>query len=613
MFESSDTISRSWLLKQVKKHKSKLLFANAIAILATLISVPIPLLMPLMVDEVLLNQPGTGLEYMNMLLPDSVQTPTGYIALTLLLVILMRTVSQGLNILQGRQFTLVSKTITYKMRTKMLDKLGRISIKQYETQGSGGINAHLITDIETIDQFIGSTLSKFIISLLTVLGTAIVLLWLEWRLGLFILLVNPVVIYFSRKLGSRVEHLKKRENQSFERFQNRLVETLDGIYQLRAANKEREFLRELKGQADQIRVDADKYAWQSEAAGRLSFLLFLLGFELFRAVAMLMVLFSDLTIGQIFAVFGYLWFMLGPVQELLGIQFSWYSAKAALNRINTLLTLEEEYRPVSKVNPFTSDREVEVRVENVNFSYNNESQVLNDLSLIIPAGKKVALVGASGGGKSTLIQLLIGVYRQSSGIIRFNGESSDDISFDVIREQIAVVLQQPILFNDSLRHNLTLGGDYDDMSLWRALEVAQMHDVISQLSDGLETQIGRSGIRLSGGQRQRLAIARMVLTDPKFVILDEATSALDTATESALHKALTEFLKGRTTLIVAHRLSAVKQADMIYVLEDGQVSQTGTHGELVEQEGLYQTLYGLCSRTLNSAPVTSINRLCRVL
>ncbi|USD42469.1 ABC transporter ATP-binding protein [Vibrio sp. SCSIO 43135] len=592
MFDSSDTISRSWLLKQVKKHKSKLLFANAIAILATLISVPIPLLMPLMVDEVLLNQPGTGLEYMNMLLPDSVQTPTGYIALTLLLVILMRTVSQGLNILQGRQFTLVSKTITYKMRTKMLDKLGRISIKQYETQGSGGINAHLITDIETIDQFIGSTLSKFIISLLTVLGTAIVLLWLEWRLGLFILLVNPVVIYFSRKLGSRVKHLKKRENQSFERFQNRLVETLDGIYQLRAANKEREFLRELKGQADQIRVDADKYAWQSEAAGRLSFLLFLLGFELFRAVAMLMVLFSDLTIGQIFAVFGYLWFMLGPVQELLGIQFSWYSAKAALNRINTLLTLEEEYRPVSKVNPFTSDREVEVRVENVNFSYNNESQVLNDLSLIIPAGKKVALVGASGGGKSTLIQLLIGVYRQSSGIIRFNGESSDDISFDVIREQIAVVLQQPILFNDSLRHNLTLGGDYDDMSLWRALEVAQMHDVISQLSDGLETQIGRSGIRLSGGQRQRLAIARMVLTDPKFVILDEATSALDTATESALHKALTEFLKGRTTLIVAHRLSAVKQADMIYVLEDGQVSQTGTHGELVEQEGLYQTLYG---------------------
>lgn len=592
MTNPDDTINRSWLTTQVKKHKSKLVFANIIAILATLISVPIPLLMPLMVDEVLLDKPASGLEMMNHLLPASMQNPTGYIALTLLLVIVMRTFSQGLNILQGRQFTLVSKTITYKMRSKMIDKLGRISIRQYETKGSGGINAHLITDIETIDKFIGSTLSKFLISFLTVLGTSIVLLWLEWRLGLFILLVNPVVIYFSRKLGNKVKHLKKHENQSFERFQNRLVETLDGIYQLRAANKERIFLDELKQQANQVRIDADKYAWQSEAAGRLSFLLFLLGFELFRAVAMLMVLFSDLTIGQIFAVFGYLWFMLGPVQELLGIQFSWYSAKAALKRINELLTLEEEHRPVSKVNPFSENKEVSVDIENVTFSYTLENTVLNQLSLSIPAGKKVALVGASGGGKSTLIQLLIGVYRADSGHIRYNGETTDDISFDVIRNQIAVVLQQPILFNDTLRHNLTLGADYDEMSLWRALDIAQMQDVISQLSDGLDTQIGKNGVRLSGGQRQRLAIARMVLSNPKFVILDEATSALDTATEAALHKALSEFLKDRTTLIVAHRLSAVKQADLIYVLEDGQVTQTGTHGELVEQQGLYQTLYG---------------------
>ncbi|ANQ21667.1 ABC transporter ATP-binding protein [Vibrio natriegens] len=592
MIKKDDTISRSWLITQVKKHKSKLILANLIAVLATLISVPIPLLMPLMVDEVLLDQPANGIAAMNAVLPAAWHTPTGYIFFTLFLVVLMRAASQALNIVQSRQFTLVSKTITFEMRSKMIDKLGRISIRQYETKGSGGINAHLITDIETIDQFIGSTLAKFVVSLLTVIGTAIVLLWLDWRLGLFILLVNPVVIYFSRKLGSMVKHLKRKENHSFELFQTRLVETLDGIYQLRAANKEREFLQQLKNSADQVRVDADKYAWQSEAAGRVSFLLFLIGFELFRAVAMLMVLFSDLTIGQIFAVFGYLWFMLSPVQELLGIQFSWYSAKAALKRINDLLLLEEEHRPPSKVNPFTDDREVDVKVENVNFSYNSEHNVLDNLSLHIPAGKKVALVGASGGGKSTLIQLLIGVYQQNSGHIRYNDELTQDIGFDVIRDKIAVVLQQPILFNDTLRHNLTLGGNFDEMSLWRALDVAQLQDVISQLNHGLDTQIGRNGIRLSGGQRQRLAIARMVLSNPQFVILDEATSALDTATEAALHKALTEFLRGRTTLIVAHRLSAVKQADLIYVLEDGKVTQTGTHGELVEQEGLYQTLYG---------------------
>lgn len=592
MTYSSDTISCSWLITQAKKHKSRLVLANTIAIVATLISVPIPLLMPLMVDEVLLGQAGRGLEMMNQLLPAGWQTPTGYLFFTLFLVILMRTVSQGLTILQSRQFTLVSKTITYQMRARMIDKLGRISMRQYETRGSGGINAHLITDIETIDQFIGSTLSKFIIGLLTVTGTAIILLWLDWRLGLFILLVNPIVIYFSRKLGNRVKHLKKRENEAFEQFQNRLIETLDGIYQLRTANKERLYLDELKQKANHVRTSAGRYAWQSEAAGRLSFMLFLIGFELFRAVAMLMVLFSDLTIGQIFAVFGYLWFMLSPVQELLGIQFSWYSAKAALQRINTLLSLEEEHRPQSKVNPFSPDREVEVIVSDVNFSYNQDHKVLDDLSLIIPAGKKVALVGASGGGKSTLIQLLIGVYHPDAGHIYFNGEEANDISFEIIRNEIAVVLQQPILFNDTLRHNLTLGGAYEDAALWQALEIAQLQDVIARLDLGLDTQIGRGGIRLSGGQRQRLAIARLILSDPKFVILDEATSALDTATEAALHRALTEFLNGRTTLIVAHRLSAVKQADLIYVLEDGRVSQSGTHRELVEQEGLYQTLYG---------------------
>ncbi len=586
------TISRYWLIKQAKQHKKTLLFANFIALIATLVSVPIPLLMPLMVDEVLLNQPATGLSLMNVILPDSLQTPTSYIMITLFLVVVMRIISQGLNILQSRQFTLVSKTITCQIREKMIDKLGRISIRQYETRGSGGINAHLVTDIETIDQFIGSTLSKFLIGILTVIGTAGVLLWLDWRLGLFILLVNPIVIYFSRKLGGMVKHLKKTENQSFEKFQNRLVETLDGIYQLRAANREKEFLDQLKGDANQIRRDADKYAWQSEAAGRVSFLLFLLGFELFRAVAMLMVIFSDLTIGQIFAVFAYLWFMLSPVQELLGIQFSWYSAKAALKRINALLDLEEEYRPPSKVNPFVNGKQVDINIENLHFSYNNDVNVLSNLNLKIPAGKKVALVGASGGGKSTLIQLLIGVYTANFGTIRYNGETTQDIGFDIIRDNIAVVLQQPILFNDTLKHNLTLGASYSDAQLWQALEIAQMSDVMNQLNEGLDTQIGRNGVRLSGGQRQRLAIARMILSNPQFVILDEATSALDTSTEAALHIALTQFLRNRTTLIVAHRLSAVKQADLIYVLEDGQVAQSGTHIELIEQQGLYQTLYG---------------------
>ncbi|CAM4107362.1 ABC transporter ATP-binding protein [Vibrio neonatus] len=589
---TAPTLNKQWLYQQALKHKKMLIYANVIAFLATLISVPIPLLLPLMVDEVLLNKPAQGLEFLNRFLPQSIQTASGYIVTVLLMIIVMRIVSQALNILQTRQFTLVSKRLTCQLRQWILDKLGRVSMQQYEEKGSGGLTSHLVTDIETIDKFIGSTLSRFVISVLTVIGTGGILLWLNWQLGLFIILMNPVVIYLSRHLGQRVKHLKKKENQAFERFQQRLVETLDGIYQLRAANREQEYLGRLKQDAESIRVDADKYAWQSDAANRLSFLMFLIGFEIFRAAAMLMVLFSDLSIGQIFAVFGYLWFMLSPVQELLSIQYSWYSASAAMKRLNGILEMPEEYRPKASVNPFTQGDPIEIEFKNVSFAYDSERNILDDFSLIIPKGKRVALVGASGGGKSTLIQLLLGIYQKDSGQILVNGHSIETVSYEALRQELAVVLQQPMIFNDTLRQNLTLGKDYHEDELWSALEVAQLSDLRHTLPNGLDSHIGRQGVRLSGGQRQRLAIARMVLSNPELVILDEATSALDTSTEAQLHTALNRFLKNRTTLIVAHRLSAVKQADLIYVLEDGKVIQSGTHLDLIETDGLYQTLYG---------------------
>ena len=591
-------ITWRWLLDQARPHRTRLVWANIVAIAATLISVPIPLLMPLLVDEVLLDKPDWGLAVLNAILPQSWQQAAFYIAAVLVIVVLMRTISQGLNILQGRQFTLVGKAITYKIRQHLIAKLGRISMREYELRGSGGLTSHLVTDVETIDKFIGTTLSKFIIGILTVIGTAVVLIWIDWRLGLFILLINPIVVALSRALGQRVKHLKTRENQAFEQFQQRLVDTLDGLYQLRAANRERAYLQQLDDSASDIKVSADKYAWQSEAASRLSFLMFLVGFELFRAVAMGMVFFSDLSIGLMFAVFGYLWFMLGPVQELLGIQFAWYSAKAAMTRINDVLQLPEETRRPEGIDPgeLTRGRDnaqaLNVEIDNLHFAYDDDKAVLDGLTMQISAGQRVALVGASGGGKSTLIQLLLGLYPVENGDIRFNGHSINDVNMDALRHQIAVVLQQPILFNDTLRNNLNLGREFDDATLWQALERAQLGDVVNQLTQGLETPLGRQGVRLSGGQRQRVAIARMLLGDPKLVSLDEATSALDTATERALHQAMQTFLAGRTTLIGAHRLSAVKNADVIYVLDEGQVSQQGTHTELVNAPGVYQTLYG---------------------
>ena len=581
-----------YIFSIAREYKPELIKANLIALVATIASVPLPLLMPLLVDEVLLGQPATLVEICQQLFPESWQGAVLYITAILVLTIILRCIALVLNVWQGRQFTHISKEVVFRIRQGLLQKLKRISMAKYETLGSGKVSNHFVVDLDTIDQFVGTSLSKLLLAGLTIAGTAVVLLWMHWQLALFILLLNPVVVYFTMVLGKRVKELKKDENAAYGAFQSSLIEVLEGIYQIRAANREKHYLQRLQGQAAEVRDRSVAFGWRSEAAGRFSFMVFLVGFDLFRALSMLMVVFSDLSIGEMMAVFGYLWFMMGPVQELLGIQYAYYSANAALSRINELQNLEEEPDYPHLENPFSKRESIGIEVDNIHFGYLPEQEVLKGLSLTIEPGQKIALVGASGGGKSTLVQILLGLYPIRSGAIRYDGVPVEEIGFDLIRENVVTVLQQPMLFNDTVRGNLTLGRGFDDNKLWQALEIAQLKTFVEGLDGQLDALVGRQGVRLSGGQRQRLAIARMVLSDPKVVILDEATSALDAQTEFEVLSALETFLAGRTTIIVAHRLSAVKQADRVYVFEDGQISEQGEHHDLLQQDGLYAKLYG---------------------
>lgn len=581
-----------YILSLALEHRRTLIFANIIAVLAVITSVPIPLLIPLLVDEVLLGQPGKVVEVFNSIFPASIQGPILYIVGILLLTIVLRVISVALGVWQTRKFVGVSKEVIYRLRSQLLSRLQSITMSEYETIGSGGVSSLFVTDLNTVDEFAGQSVSKVIVSVLSIIGVAVILFWMNWQLALFIMLMNPVVIYFTIAVGKHVKELKKRENKAFEIFQQSLTETLDGIQQIRASNREKYYLSKVDRLAGNVRDHSMAFSWKSDAASRLSFVIFLVGFDVFRAVGFLMVLFSDLSIGEMIAVFSYLWFMMTPVQDVLNIQYAYYGAKAALGRINELLYLPSEPVYKHEVNPFENQRGVSVIVEDVKFAYGDGPYVLNGVNLSIAAGEKVALVGASGGGKSTLVQVMLGLYPPLFGDIKFSGVSVTRIGMEVVREHVACVLQHPALFNDTLRSNLTLGRDISDDELWNVLKVAQIEDFVEEMPRGLDSIIGRDGVRLSGGQRQRIAIARMALTNPNVVILDEATSALDADTEARVHQSLGEFLKDRTTIIIAHRLSAVRQADRALVFEDGQITEDGTHEELLDSSGLYAKLYG---------------------
>ncbi|AFL68242.1 ABC transporter ATP-binding protein [Sulfurospirillum barnesii] len=574
------------LFHAIKQYQKELILANMIALFAVMIHTPVPLLMPMLVDEVLLKQSGFLTTHIDALFGQASPAYV-YIMIVLVIVIALRVCFFLLNYMQTKLFTIVSKNIAFKMREHVLAHLSKVAMNQFEFFGSGKVASLMVTDIETIDNFLGVFVSRLIISLLSIIGVGAVLLMIHWQLALFILILNPIVILLTTKMAKKVAKLKKEQNSAFELFQESLLEALEMFVQIRATNKEKLFFDRVQESARRIKERSIIFGYKSDGANRLSFLIFLSGFELFRAASIFVVAYSDLSIGSMLAIFGYLWVMMPSIQDILNIQYSYHNAQKALDRINEILSLKAEEKGLHVKNPFAQNKTNAIELKGVSFSYDDSKQILEDINMSIPRGAKIAIIGASGSGKTTLAHLLVGLYPLTQGDILIDGISTQEIGLDVVRDHVFLVLQNPQLFNASLAQNLMIDEKTDKALVQKALHIAQLESFIEELPFGLDTQIGKHGLKLSGGQRQRLSIARMVLQNPNIVVLDESTSALDVHTEAKLFGALEAYLESKTTIIIAHRLSTIKKADYIYVLDKGKILESGTHEQLMREEGAF--------------------------
>lgn len=573
------------ILFQALNYKKDLLKGNIVAITATVMTVTIPLFIPVLVDELLLKKSSIMTGWVGEHIAQ--MSLAGYVLFFLALTILLRFLGFLLNVYQVNTFLSISKDISLKLREKAVKYLEKVTLKEYEMISPSSITSKLVTDTNTIDSFIGTTVSKFIISILTLLFTAAVLLMIHWKLAIFILVTNPIVVFFTANLARNVGKLKREENRATEVFQATLGDTLELFHQIKAANKEHYFFTQVSAKAKELKETSIAFAYRSDRAMRLSFLVFLGGYEVFRAVSILAVAYSDLSVGLMLAIFGYLWIMMTPTQDIINFQYALANAKAACKRVNVIFDMQQEPLVDNPKSPFGHNEAVAIKVHQVEFGYSRDKKILKNININIKKGGKVAIVGASGSGKTTLANLLVGFYPVETGEIFYDEISNKEIDLGTIRKYSHLILQHPKLFNHSMHFNLTLGEYYPKEEIKRAVKIAQLESVISGLEAGLDTIVGKDGIKLSGGQRQRVAIARMILINPSIVIFDESTSALDVHTEARLFADLHEYLGPKTVITIAHRLSTIKNVEYIYVLEDGAVEDSGSPEVLLSKDESY--------------------------
>lgn len=576
------TLSDLW--RYLAEYKISIYMVVFFALFSTVFSIVGPKLLgkvtTKLVEGLLAWYGGTGL-----------LTDFDYIGRMIGILIALYIISSVCQYVQSYIMSKVAMDVTYNLRRDISHKMNRIPLNYYDTRTHGEILSRITNDVDTVSQTLNQSLTQIITSVTSIVGVLAMMLSISWIMTFAALLVIPTSLAIVGVIVKRSQGFFKEQMESVGKINGHVEEMYGGHSIVQAFNGEEESLDKFEAINDKLYSSA----WKSQfVSGMMQPIMMFVGNFGYVVVSILggyLAVKKMVEIGDIQAFIQYMRSFTQPIAQLAAVSATLQSTVAAAERVFEFLD-EEEEKPDTASPVLDEDFHGSVRFENVSFGYTKDKTIINNFSASINAGQKVAIVGPTGAGKSTIIKLLMRFYDIDSGSIKIDGIDIFDFTRKDLRDMFGMVLQETWLYNASIMDNIRYGCfDATDEQVMEAAKAAHCHEFIHALPDGYNMILNEEASNISQGQKQLFTIARVILANPKILILDEATSSVDTRTEILIQKAMDHLMSNRTSFVIAHRLSTIKDADLILVMKDGDILEQGSHDELLRQNGFYADLY----------------------
>lgn len=565
-----ETLLRIWSYLRVQK--VELISVVIFVIISTLLSLVGPFLIGKTIDDYIVKLDVPGAIRMALILAGV------YIA------------SSVLTWLQTFVMIRVSQKTIRRLRQHLFEQYQSLPLAFYDKKQQGDLMSRMTNDIENLNAALSQSVIQIVSSFLTIVGTAFALFYLDWRLALVTLIIIPLIVYATKQIIKRSSVNYKARQRDLGNLNGYIEETISNADIITLFGQEKSTLAEFKEANERLRGSAMRADIISGFMGPINNFMNNLGLSLVIGAGAIMAVTSGLTIGVIASFVTYTRQFFRPINQLSNLLNTFQSAIAGSERVFEVLDETKEVADIENAKAkeqFSGD----VKFENVQFAYETGKPVLHGIDFEAKAGETVAIVGPTGSGKTTIIQLLTRFYDATGGRILLDGEPIEHYKMTNVRDHVGVVLQDTYLFSGTVRENIRFGKLHaTDDEVEQAAKIAYAHNFIKYLPEQYDTVLTSGGLNLSQGQRQLIAIARAILEDPDILILDEATSSVDTMTEVHIQKGLNNLMEGRTSFVIAHRLKTIENADQILVIKDGQILEQGNHDSLMKEQGFYATL-----------------------